>query len=54
MLKKITFISSLFATSAYAHVGTENSMQHASEHMLLAALLVPAAWLVFRLLSAKK
>lgn len=36
------------AQPAMAHMSHSNSMQHASEHLLLAVLLVPVLLLVYR------
>lgn len=54
MFKKIMMASSLLTSNAYAHVGTENNMQHAAEHLLILVLLVPAAWLIMRSLLERK
>ncbi len=48
-MKKIILTSSLFlSANAFAHVSTASNVQHSSEHLLLAALLIPVAWLIAR------
>jgi hypothetical protein len=48
-MKKLFAVTSLlFSGSVFAHVSHANSLQHSSEHLLLAALLIPVAWYVVR------
>lgn len=48
-MKKIFLTSGLLlSTNTFAHVSSTSHAQHSSEHLLLAALLVPVAWLIAR------
>lgn len=48
-MKKITTaIALLISGNTFAHVSHASPIQHSSEHMLLAALLIPIAWLIAR------
>ena len=48
-MKKLLSISGLLvSTNSFAHVSQAGHSQHASEHLLLAALLIPAVWLIAR------
>lgn len=40
--------SGLFSGNIFAHVSHANPVQHSGEHLLLAALLIPVAWLIAR------
>ena len=42
------FSSVLLMQPALAHISHTGHTQHASEHLLLAALLLPVMWLVLR------
>lgn len=48
MKKTISTFSLIISGNAVAHVSHASQMQHTSEHLLLAALLIPVAWLVVR------
>jgi len=48
MKKLLAVASILFSGSAFAHVSNANHVQHGSEHLLLAALLIPVAWFIAR------
>ena len=48
-MNKIIMASSLILSgNAVAHVSHASQVQHTSEHLLLAALLIPVAWIVVR------
>lgn len=48
-MKKIFLTTSLLlSANTYAHVSNVSNAQHSSEHLLLALLLVPVAWLIVR------
>ena len=51
MKKIITAFSLMFAGNAFAHVSQINQTQHANEHLLLAALLIPVALIIAREVS---
>jgi Na+/pantothenate symporter len=42
----LLFVISLFALDALAHVSQGSPFQHGLEHLLLALVLVPVAWLL--------
>jgi hypothetical protein len=44
----ITAITLLISGNTFAHVSHANPVQHSSEHLLLAALLIPVAWFIAR------
>ncbi|MGD2117211.1 MAG: hypothetical protein PVG66_02530 [Chromatiales bacterium] len=39
---------------ALAHIGPHDPVQHAGEHLLLATVVVPFAWLLLRWLGKRK
>ena len=48
MKKIISAISLLISGNAFAHVSHANPVQHSSEHLLLAVILIPVAWFIAR------
>lgn len=48
-MKKILLIAGvMYSAGSLAHVSHESPVQHSAEHLLLAALLIPIAWLIAR------
>ena len=39
---------------ALAHIGPHDPVQHGAEHLLLATVVMPFAWLLFRWLGKRK
>lgn len=54
MYKRLIGLCLMAPMVASAHVGTENAYQHAIEHLLLAAVLIPVVWLAVRKLIKMK
>jgi hypothetical protein len=48
MRKLLAVTSFLFSGSVLAHVSHASQVQHSSEHLLLAVLLIPVAWFIAR------
>ena len=48
-MKKVVSVTALMTSAnVFAHVSESSSTQHASEHVLLAVLLIPLAGLILR------
>ena len=48
-MKKLLFIAgTMYSAGVLAHVSHTSQVQHSAEHLLLAALLIPIAWVIAR------
>ena len=53
-MKKSFLVAAMFLSgNAMAHVSGSGQVQHAGEHLLLAVVLVPLAWMVARKLFSR-
>jgi len=48
MIKLLFIAGTMYSTGALAHVSHTSQAQHSAEHLLLAALLIPIAWMIAR------